>query len=515
MKKVVTKVLLIMVLLAAFMAAAVSQAQVSNAIIGKARVTIDDKGQVTVYGNISSGPGQQVTIAVIDPSGGIAYANSGLSTANGDFAFAFPMTSSTPGTYQVRLGGSGVDRPVTATFYSPLALVGVNASLNSGWVLVSGRITSGAGRQITVCVTAPDGRPDYVDSTLSQSGGAFRFLYPMTGKVKGTYHVKIGAEGISNPATTSFSYGCKSNDATLASLKLSSGSLDQAFIPETTDYTATVPVEASSVAVIPVASDVNADVKVNNESVASGSKSKAIDLTIGALNPISVLVTAQDGVTTRTYTVRIARGYALSGVAAQISSEKQVTISGRISAGAGQEIAVVVTDPNGICDYVNSTMSTGGGDFSFSYPMANNTPGTYTVRVGGKNVATPAATSFSYMPLIYGGGGSGKFVPISAVAISSDVIVLTFSRAMSEPADSDFYADFQAMYRGETAVACDDSHVDGDDPREIYLLFAGGDMSYEDTISLQYTGTPPNSITAVDGTPVDSFTMDVTNSIPN
>lgn len=517
MKKVVIQVGVILLLLITFNIT-ICQAQTGSAVIGRASVAINDSGQVAVSGNISSGSGRQVTVAIIDPGGGIAYTNSVLSTANGDFAFSFPMTDRTPGTYTVRLGGSGVDRPVAATFYSPLALSGVSASLNgSGWVVVGGRITSGAGRQVTIDVTDPDGRPDYVDSTLSQSGGRFMFSYPLTSKIKGTYHVKIGAEGISNPVTLSFPYGCKSDDATLASLKLSAGFLDQAFAPETTGYTATVPVDVNSVVVIPVTGDVNAGVKVNGESVASGSKSNGINLAVGADNVISIVVTAQDGVTTKTYTVKVARGYTLSDVTAQLSQEKQVSVSGRISAGAGQVISVVITDPNGNHQYVNSTLSTSGGDFSFSYPMPENSPpGTYTVKVGGKNVAAPVTTSFNYIPLIHrGGGGGGGFVPTSADAVSSDEIVLTFSKAMNDPVDHSVFVNFKAMYGGITALACDDSHVDWDDPHKIHLLFIDGNMSRGDAISLQYSGTASNPITVADGTPVANFTMPVTNDVPN
>lgn len=496
------------------------QTQPDSAVIGTARVTISDDGQVDVDGNISTGPGQQVTAVVIGPGGGIAYTNSVLSNANGDFTFSFPLTDRTPGTFTLRLGGSGVDRPVTVTFYSPMALSGVSVSLDGNeWVVVTGRITSGAGRQVTINVTDPNGQPDYVDSTLSQSGGRFMFSYPLNSRITGTYHVKIGAEGISNPVTLSFPYGCKSDDATLSSLKLSAGSLDQAFAPETTRYTATVPVEENSVAVIPVPSDVNASIKVNDEGVASGSRSKGMDLALGADNTISIVVTAQDGVTTKTYTVNISRGYDLSDVSARINQEKRVSVRGRISAGAGQVISVVITDPNGHNDYVNSTLSTAGGEFSFSYPMSNDTEGKYTVKVGGNSVAEPETTSFTYMPVIKrdGGGGGGAFVPISAVAVSNEEIVLTFSKEMIEPEDSAVYEAFVATCEGEEVImtiAGGDSHVNGDDPHEISLLFPDGNLSGEDIIILQYTGDPADPITAQDLTPVADFIMDVTNEIP-
>jgi hypothetical protein len=416
-KKVIIQVCVILFLLTVFNVT-ICQAQGDNATIDMAEAFANENGKVTVSGSISSGPGQQITIAVIDPGGSLGYANSVLSTANGDFAFSYVMTNGIPGTYAVRLGGSGVEIPVTVTFYSPVALLGVSASLNSGQVVASGRITTGAGQQITIDVTDPRGQPDYVDSTLSQADGEFVFLYPLASMITGTYHVKIGAEGISNPVIVSFPYGCTSDDATLENLELSAGSLDQVFAPETVSYTATMPLDVSSVAVIPSACDANASVKVNGESVTSGSESNEINLADGN-STISVVVTAQDGVTTKTYTVKIARGYTLSDLTARISQTKQVTVSGRISSGTGQVISVAITDPGGNYEYVNSTLSTDGGDFSFSYPMLNdNTPGTYMVKVGGGMVAEPATATFNYMPMSFEGGGGVTRTQITAVTIA-------------------------------------------------------------------------------------------------
>ena len=56
----------------------------------------------------------------------------------------------------------------------------------------------------------------------------------------------------------------------------------------------------------PTSADSNATITVNGGTTASGSASGVMNLSVGA-NPINVIVTAQDGVTTKTYTVTVRR----------------------------------------------------------------------------------------------------------------------------------------------------------------------------------------------------------------
>src|SRR5450755_624911 len=58
--------------------------------------------------------------------------------------------------------------------------------------------------------------------------------------------------------------------------------------------------------VTPTLEDPAASVKVNGATVASGTHSAAISLAVGA-NPIDVVVTAQNGVTTQTYALAVTR----------------------------------------------------------------------------------------------------------------------------------------------------------------------------------------------------------------
>lgn len=114
-----------------------------------------------------------------------------------------------------------------------------------------------------------------------------------------------------NPMTASFTAGTPwvrsgSTDATLSSLAPSVGSLDPTFAPATTAYTLAVDSATDSIALTPNAADADATITVGGQTVASGNASPAITLAVGSTE-IPVVVTAEDGTTTRTYTVTVER----------------------------------------------------------------------------------------------------------------------------------------------------------------------------------------------------------------
>ena len=99
-----------------------------------------------------------------------------------------------------------------------------------------------------------------------------------------------------------------SSDAYLSYLRLTGGNatLSPAFDYTTTSYTATVPSSTSSITITPSSIDKNAVIEFNNAIIVSGSTSAPISLVTGP-NPINITVTAQDGVTTLTYTVIVTK----------------------------------------------------------------------------------------------------------------------------------------------------------------------------------------------------------------
>ena len=91
-----------------------------------------------------------------------------------------------------------------------------------------------------------------------------------------------------------------SSDASLSSLSVTGATFDAAFSPSVTSYTATVPNSTNSLDVSATTSDGNASFTIN------GSTNATVALAVGD-NTISIVVTAENGTTTRTYTIVVTR----------------------------------------------------------------------------------------------------------------------------------------------------------------------------------------------------------------
>ena len=97
-----------------------------------------------------------------------------------------------------------------------------------------------------------------------------------------------------------------SPDASLRGLTLSSGELSPTFAAGTTAYTVAVANAVSMVTLTPTATSSAASIRINGVAVTSGSASAAISLAVGTTT-LTVRVTAQDKVTTRSYTIVVTR----------------------------------------------------------------------------------------------------------------------------------------------------------------------------------------------------------------
>ena len=90
-----------------------------------------------------------------------------------------------------------------------------------------------------------------------------------------------------------------STDAYLSNLKITTATLSPAFAYKTLAYTSSVPNATGSVTVTPFLLDITASVKVNGTAVANKTAS-GLDPTLAVgPNAIGIVVTAQDGSTTR------------------------------------------------------------------------------------------------------------------------------------------------------------------------------------------------------------------------
>ena len=110
-----------------------------------------------------------------------------------------------------------------------------------------------------------------------------------------------------------------STNANLSNLVLSAGTLSPAFASATISYTASVANSVASITVTPTEADTTATTTVNGIAVNSGTASGAIALAVGN-NTIDTVVTAQDGTTTKTYTVVVNRATSSLSTNANLSS---------------------------------------------------------------------------------------------------------------------------------------------------------------------------------------------------
>jgi gliding motility-associated-like protein len=191
---------------------------------------------------------------------------SSLTISDGTLAPAFASGTTS---YAVSVANTTTSVTVTPTANDPTSTITVNGTaVNSG--SASGAIALNVGTNtISIVVTAQDGT------------------------TTGTYTISVSR--------------APSSIVTLSNLTISSGTLTPAFSSSTLSYVASVTNATTSITVTPTTTDPTATVTVNGAPVASGSASGAIPLNVGP-NTINALVTAQDGLTTTTYTITVTRG---------------------------------------------------------------------------------------------------------------------------------------------------------------------------------------------------------------
>ncbi|WP_212963092.1 cadherin-like beta sandwich domain-containing protein, partial [Cohnella xylanilytica] len=164
-----------------------------------------------------------------------------------------------------------------------------------------------------------------------------------------------------------------SNVAKLSALSVTSGELSPAFHPDTAEYAVNVANDVASIGVKPT-SEAGGTIKVKDEAVENG-QTVNVPLNVG-VNPISILVTAQDGVTTKTYTVTVYRaepsassdatlsGIKLDGVDIVGFSPEQLTYSYEVPyAKTSIEVAAAAADHNANVSVTgNSGFEVGSGN---------------------------------------------------------------------------------------------------------------------------------------------------------
>ncbi|MBL0385890.1 cadherin-like beta sandwich domain-containing protein, partial [Tumebacillus sp. ITR2] len=120
-----------------------------------------------------------------------------------------------------------------------------------------------------------------------------------------------------------------SSDATLSNLTVSQGTLTPNFDSGKTSYTVHVGNVVNSLTLTPTLAEAQATVLVNGVAVISGQASAPISLNVGS-NTLTVVVTAQDGSTQKTYTLTVIR----AGGSTPSTGTVTVVVTGGSSTGS-------------------------------------------------------------------------------------------------------------------------------------------------------------------------------------
>jgi hypothetical protein len=155
----------------------------------------------------------------------------------------------------------------------------------------------------------------------------------------------IGAADVTNVSIVCAATGAA--NANLSGLTLSNGTVAPVFAAGQVSYTSIQPFPVTSLQVTPVTESSGATLTVNGSAVTSGQASQAIALAAGTNTAITIVVTAANGTTTRTYTITVTR-QSLSGFA--------------------QQAYIKASNPDGIA---NNT-SGAGDQFGYATALAGN-----------------------------------------------------------------------------------------------------------------------------------------------
>jgi hypothetical protein len=203
-------------------------------------------------------------------------------------------------------------------------------------------------------------------------------------------------------------------NANLSNLVLSAGAITPPFAPNTTSYTLSVPNSTMSTTVTPTAADSTSTITVNGVPVASGIASGSITLAVGP-NTITIVVTAQDGVTIKTYTVTVTRApnnpptITATGVTRQegspASNSPIATVNDTETGPGSVTVTVISANPsNGVT--ISNIVNSGGAVTADVVAACGATNASFTLQASDGNstatdtlnvtVTTNAAPTLSY-----------------------------------------------------------------------------------------------------------------------
>ena len=263
-----------------------------------------------------------VTYSIVQQTSGTYFGMGNLNPANGP-GFVVPISAAMPtGNLRLQAGSPAINTgdpnraglPATDFDGNP-RVAGTNVDMGAYEftppTFTNSALNLSAGGSSINLATATQASPP--GGTFSGMGVVNGTTFNPTGS--GIYTITYTAP---NGYGATFTVTVSSNNANLASLAPSPGTLSPAFASGTTSYTYIFSNTTTAIKVTATTSDAGATIQVGvggtSSPAQSGVPSQALPLSVGS-NAVSVKVTAADGVTTNTYTVNVTRAPATSNFA--------------------------------------------------------------------------------------------------------------------------------------------------------------------------------------------------------
>jgi hypothetical protein len=241
---------------------------------------------------------------------------------------------------------------------------------------------------VGICVTAPTNCPPPLTQVTASGITYSNFI---TRLILQTSRTNVTTE--THRITTTYALGDAliGSNADLLSLVPSTGVLAPTFDSAGFVYSNLVPAATMSTTLTPTPVDSAATITVNGVPVAGGTASQAITLT-GTTTPVTIVVTAQDGITTRTYTVAITKQATLACLATpaglvswwpgdgnpnDIRGNNSGTVQGGatfVPAKVGQGFSFTGADHISVADANNLDLTTGATLAAWINPTSCNRP---------------------------------------------------------------------------------------------------------------------------------------------
>ena len=317
-----------------------------------------------------------------------------------------------------------------------------------------------------------------------------------------------------------------SDDATLSDLSISNVSnsvLHPEFTPETYEYDSTVNVNVNNVTIKAVTNDDNASITINGEAFESGEDSYAISLDPGLNDAIEIIVTAEDDVTVKTYTLEVFKMSVADVVSPTITlvnaeilytdtykTELEVhTVWSEPGYSAHDGVEGDLTSAVSVSGSVNTSIIGFSGSYTYTVSDTSGNPASATRQIYLVDTEDPVITLNGANPMRVDKGGT-YVEPGASVTDNYDTGLSCMPPSGSvNTAVEDTY---QITYTvtdssGNTATEVRNVVVSADNDNEPPVINLQGDNPYTHEVNTAWTDPGYSAIDVADGNLTGSVTI--------